>query len=71
VIADHLTELLIRYHSAPDSTKLRFALVIAVEAADALIKLAFRRHPDGDESVLKEAKVLVRGYLQTASTDVY
>ncbi len=71
VIADHLTELLVRYHSAPDSTKLRFALVIAVEAADSLIKLAFRRHPDGDESVLKEAKVLVRGYLQTASTDVY
>lgn len=71
VIADHLTELLVRYHSAPDSVKLRFALVIAVEAADALIKLAFRRHADGDESVLKEAKVLVRGYLQTASTDVY
>jgi AcrR family transcriptional regulator len=71
VIADHLTELLIRYHSAPDSRKLRFALVIAVESADALIKLAFRRHPDGDELVLREAKVLVRGYLQTASTDVY
>jgi AcrR family transcriptional regulator len=71
VIADHLTELLIRYHSAPDSRKLRFALVIAVEAADALIKLAFRRDPDGDSAVLREAKVLVRGYLQTASTDVY
>lgn len=71
VIADHLTELLVRYHSAPDTSRLRFALVIAVEAADALIKLAFRRHPDGDESVLREAKVLVRGYLQTAATDVY
>ncbi len=43
--------------------KLRFALEIAVEAADALIKLAFRRKPDGDERVLLEAKALIREYL--------
>lgn len=66
VIADHLAELLIRYHSAPDTASLRFALVVSVEAADALIKLAFRRHPDGDEAVLSEAKTLVRGYLKVA-----
>jgi hypothetical protein len=35
-----------------------------VEAADALIKLAFRRDPDGDDAVLAEAKTLIRGYLQ-------
>jgi hypothetical protein len=34
-----------------------------VEAADALIKLAFRRDPEGDESVLVEAKALIREYL--------
>ena len=31
--------------------------------ADALIKLAFRRDPDGDERVLAEAKDIVRDYL--------
>jgi AcrR family transcriptional regulator len=63
VIADHLADLLIRYHEVTDRPRLRFALVIAVEAADALIKLAFRRHPDGDDAVLAEAKALVREYL--------
>ena len=64
VIADHLADLLVHYHGAPDSTELRFALTISVEAADALIKLAFRRHPDGDTAVLAEAKRLVHGYLK-------
>jgi AcrR family transcriptional regulator len=63
VIADHLADLLIRYHSVIDRPKLRFALMIAVEAADALIKLAFRRNPDGDDDVLAESKALVREYL--------
>jgi AcrR family transcriptional regulator len=63
VIADHLAELLVQYHDVADRPRLRFALVIAVEAADALIKLAFRRNPDGDEAVLAEAKALVREYL--------
>lgn len=63
VIADHLAELLIRYHSVVDRPKLRFALMIAVEAADALIKLAFRRNSDGDDEVLAESKALVREYL--------
>ncbi len=71
VIADHLADLLVRYHSAPDSAKLRFALTVSVEAADALIKLAFRRHPEGDEAVLTEAKKLVRGYLQAAWMEAY
>ena len=63
VIADHLAELLVRYHNVADRPRLRFALVIAVEAADALIKLAFRRQAEGDEAVLVEAKALVREYL--------
>ncbi|WP_184839302.1 TetR family transcriptional regulator [Allocatelliglobosispora scoriae] len=63
VIADHLADLLIRYHSVIDRPKLRFALMIAVEAADALIKLAFRRNTDGDDEVLIESKALVREYL--------
>jgi AcrR family transcriptional regulator len=63
VIADRLAELLLGQFGAADSPRLRFALAIAVEAADSLIKLAFRRHPDGDEAVLDEAKALIREYL--------
>jgi AcrR family transcriptional regulator len=63
VIADRLAELLLGQFGAADSPQLRFALAIAVEAADSLIKLAFRRHPDGDEAVLDEAKALIREYL--------
>ena len=43
--------------------RLEFVLAIAVEAGDALIKLAFRRSPDGDPAVLDEAKGLIREYL--------
>ena len=63
VIADRLAQVLIERFGAVDPPRLRFALQIAVEAADALIKLAFRRTPDGDERVLAEAKTLVREYL--------
>jgi AcrR family transcriptional regulator len=63
VIAERLAELLIEHFGVADAPRLRFALEIAVEAADALIKLAFRRDPDGDEAVLAEAKALIREYL--------
>jgi len=74
VIADRIARLLVAQFSEPasgtggpgrqiDVSRLRFALTIAVEAADALIKLAFRRDPDGDEAVLTEAKALIREYL--------
>ncbi|MBO0868588.1 MAG: TetR family transcriptional regulator [Micromonosporaceae bacterium] len=43
--------------------RLNFVLTIAVETADALTKLAFRRDPDGDPAVLAEAKALIREYL--------
>jgi AcrR family transcriptional regulator len=63
VIADRLAQVLVEQFGVTDAPRLRFALQIAVEAADALIKLAFRREPDGDEQVLGEAKALVREYL--------
>jgi AcrR family transcriptional regulator len=64
VIAGQLARLLVEQFDAVDSTRLRFALEVAVEAADALIKMAFRRAPDGDDAVLAEAKALIRDYLQ-------
>ncbi len=63
VIADRLAILLIERFQVPDRLRLRFSLQIAVEASDALIKLAFRRAQFGDEAVLSEAKALVREYL--------
>jgi hypothetical protein len=63
VIAEQLARLLVEQFHVADEPRLRFALEIAVEAADALIKLAFRRRTDGDEQVLAEAKALIREYL--------
>jgi AcrR family transcriptional regulator len=69
VIADRLAELLVDQFQLIDRARLRFALQISVEAADALIKLAFRRDTTGDESVLTEAKALIREYLHRHVTD--
>lgn len=63
VIAGRVAQVLVEQFGVADTARLRFALEIAVEAADALIKLAFRRHPDGDDTVLGEAKALIREYL--------
>ena len=63
VIAEQLSRLLVEQFHMADEPRLRFALQIAVEAADALIKLAFRRQSDGDDQVLAEAKALIREYL--------
>ena len=63
VISDQLGQLLVDRLGVAGSPRLGFALEVAVEAADALIKLAFRRDPEGDEAVLAEAKALIREYL--------
>ncbi len=63
VIADRLAGVLIDRFAMPDSDRVRFALAVAVEAADALIKLAFRHDPAGDDQVVTEAKTLLRDYL--------
>ncbi|MEU4642632.1 TetR family transcriptional regulator [Micromonospora sp. NPDC023814] len=63
VIADQLARVLGERFGLTDVPDLRFHLEIAVETADALIKLAFRRQPEGDERVLAEAKALIREYL--------
>jgi AcrR family transcriptional regulator len=67
VIAAQLADVLVAQFTVVDTTRLRFALAIAVEAADALIKFAFRRDPMGDEAVFTEAKALIREYLHRSS----
>ncbi|MHA6763380.1 TetR/AcrR family transcriptional regulator [Streptacidiphilus sp. PAMC 29251] len=41
----------------------RLALRIALECADAILRLAFRNDPDGDPVLITECKRLIRGYL--------
>ena len=65
IIAEQLAGLLADQFGAAAGPRLDFALAIAVEAGDALIKLAFRKNPEeGDADVLTEAKTLIREYLQ-------
>jgi len=63
VIAEQLSRVLVTGFGLADEPKLSFSLTIAVEMSDGLIKLAFRRHPDGDETVLAECKDIIRDYL--------
>jgi len=63
VIVEHLAALLVERFQVTGGERLEFALNIAVETADALIKMAFRRDPDGDPMVIDEAKALIREYL--------
>ena len=64
VIASALVKLLTERLDMPRGPHLDFALMIAVESADSLIKMAFRRDPAGYPQVLAEAKALIRDYLQ-------
>jgi AcrR family transcriptional regulator len=64
IIAERLAALLVDHFGATAGSRLEFALAIAVEAGDALIKMAFRRAAEGDQEVLTEAKMLIRDYLQ-------
>ncbi|MBL1099772.1 TetR/AcrR family transcriptional regulator [Streptomyces coffeae] len=43
--------------------RLRIAFLLAVEAADALLRLAFRMDPEGDPAIVAETKELLRAYL--------
>ena len=65
-LADRLPALLgDRFTADPADPRVRLAVVIAVEAADAALQLAFRTTPTGDSRVIAEAKALVRAYLAT------
>jgi AcrR family transcriptional regulator len=63
VIVEQLGDLLVTRFAVTGGDQLSFALLMAVEMADALIKAAFRRDPNGDEQILTEVKEIVRDYL--------
>ncbi|MEU8266594.1 TetR/AcrR family transcriptional regulator [Sphaerisporangium sp. NPDC049002] len=63
IVADRLRALTIELLGAPTGPGLDRALIVAVEAADAVLKLAFRSHPEGDPDLIAECRRLVRRYL--------
>ncbi|MFF5209954.1 TetR/AcrR family transcriptional regulator [Streptosporangium sp. NPDC000396] len=63
VIAGRLRGLLLQEYGLADSEELDLAILVAVEAADAVLKLAFRRDPNGAPKIVAEAKRLIRSYL--------
>ncbi|MFI7128586.1 TetR family transcriptional regulator [Nonomuraea sp. NPDC050153] len=63
VVADRLRALTLELLDAPMGPGLDRALLVAVEATDAVLKLAFRVNPSGDAELIAECKLLVRRYL--------
>jgi AcrR family transcriptional regulator len=63
VIADRLRELLTDVAGVTPDETLDRTLTVAVESADAVLKLAFRRDPEGDPRLVDETKLLLRSYL--------
>ncbi|MEV5878196.1 TetR/AcrR family transcriptional regulator [Streptomyces sp. NPDC052101] len=62
-VADLLTELLSGYLDRTPDDDLRRVFLVAVEAADTLVQLAFRTDPNGDEAIITETRELLRAYL--------
>ncbi|MEV0164826.1 TetR family transcriptional regulator [Nonomuraea fuscirosea] len=63
VVAERLRALTMDFLDAPMGPGLDRALLVAVEAADAVLKLAFRADPAGDPRLIAECKQLVHRYL--------
>jgi AcrR family transcriptional regulator len=63
VVADRLRGLIVQAFEIPDGEDFGRAVAIAVEAGDAVLKMAFRRDPQGDPYILAEAERMLHGYL--------
>ncbi|UUN26002.1 TetR/AcrR family transcriptional regulator [Streptomyces sp. FIT100] len=62
-VADRLAELLGAHLGLTVDASLRRATLVAVEAADALLQLAFRVGPSGDPEIIAETRELLYAYL--------
>ncbi|QNP62541.1 TetR/AcrR family transcriptional regulator [Streptomyces genisteinicus] len=62
-VPDRLAALLAARLGRAVDEDLRRAVLVAVEAADALLQLAFRADPSGDERIVAETRRLVGAYL--------
>ncbi|MFF2851806.1 TetR family transcriptional regulator [Streptomyces sp. NPDC058001] len=62
-VADRLAELLAGHIGRTPDPSLRLTFLVAVESADALVRLAFRMDPAGDERIIEETRALLRAYV--------
>jgi AcrR family transcriptional regulator len=62
-IAAGLRRILVAQHGLVDDARLARKCQVAVQTTDALLQLAFRLDPAGDDAILAEAKLLQRLYL--------
>ncbi|MEV0093079.1 TetR/AcrR family transcriptional regulator [Streptomyces sp. NPDC050738] len=63
LVADRLTTLLASHLGRAADEALHRTFLVAVEAADAVLQLAFRTRPEGDPGLVAEVRVLLRAYL--------
>jgi AcrR family transcriptional regulator len=63
LVAERLKLLGVQDLGLPDGPDVDRALLVAVEAADSVLRLAFRHRPGGDPELIAEADLLLRGYL--------
>ncbi|MBB6118532.1 AcrR family transcriptional regulator [Nocardiopsis algeriensis] len=63
VISTQLRKIIVSVTGVPDSEALDQAVHVAVESADAVLKLAFRDDPEGDPDLVYETKRMVSSYL--------
>jgi AcrR family transcriptional regulator len=63
LVAERLCLFLAEPLSRTPDAELRRTFLIGVEAADALLQLAFRTEPSGDPLIISETKELLRAYL--------
>ncbi|MGW7100789.1 TetR family transcriptional regulator [Streptomyces sp. NPDC054838] len=63
LVAVRLTELLSRHLGLAPDAALERAVLVAVEATDALLQLAFRTDPAGDPGIIAETRAMMQAYL--------
>ncbi|WP_049580434.1 TetR/AcrR family transcriptional regulator [Streptomyces sp. SBT349] len=69
MVAAHLRRILVSREHLADSTALAVACRAGVHASEALLQLAFRDHPDGDRTILAEARRIQHLYLADIVAD--
>lgn len=62
-VTDRLTGLLSAHLARTPDAALRRTVLVAVEAADALLQLAFRVSPSGDPDLITETRAVLHAYL--------
>lgn len=68
-VAERLCALLAELLDRPATEALTRTCLVAVEASDALLQLAFRTTPSGDEALIAETRTLLHAYLAQTLDD--